>query len=51
MPCVASSFSTSKCYFIVRVAQKNISIFSKFVHTYSREGDIIIPVKTPQYII
>ena len=35
----------------VQYAQKQIQIFVTFVNTYGREYDIIILVKTPQYII
>ena len=32
-------------------AQKQITTFVNFVHTYADNHAIIIPVKTPQYII
>ena len=36
---------------IVENAQKQIDKIVKFVHTYWDKHDIIITVKTPQYII
>lgn len=36
---------------IMHFAQKVFIIFVKFVNTFKRRGDIIINVKTPQYII
>ena len=40
-----------KNIFFVNIAQKRILTFVTFVNTYWEEYDIIILVKTPQYII